>query len=568
MNKRIKKGIALLTCFVMALGLLSGTSFTSNALDIGPRSIISVPKITFNPPEVDGGGIIDVTIQFTDTMQRVVPFSVELTKGAVILADDLSDIVFKTNNVVKPITKLDVSPDGVSMDLITGIVTKNKPSTFTFKVEAPIDASNFQVILDTDSSNALFKTVASNPVKIVSGLTIEAPDLVDDVDPFDVYGLATYKGQNPPANSHMFMEIVHTDPTKPYFYEVQLVESIVNGEYKFSGITLPTDYEDGKYLIKVYLYDNDTDTLIGYVEKEVEFKKRPDVLQVQIYCQQRGVYVTRNNPLPGEGVLYKGLYVWPATGWYVPDDPGHGDHNIQASATLKKLDEVKQARDAKFIVKSSFPDQPYDAVKTNNKFTGNLRPLRTTQTMIENGVERRPYIILQYTLNGEVKEVFIGELEPIIDPAGYVYDSDTKVPIEGAIATLYKYDEEDEMWLEWEDPNGVQLNPQTTAADGKYAWDVESGSFDIKIYHPDYHKDVENCFSTMYDPNYGIIVVPPERFDINVGLKKPAPEPEEPEPIEEPEPEPEPEEEAEVIEEAFTEAPDPFQNLEPLEEAE
>lgn len=522
-TKKFKKGLIILSSLMLSICFLH----TSAKAEVSPRSIPTIPRVTFDSNGVDGGENIEITVTFSDTMNRKVPFTVELTRGAVIAEDTTTDdIQFKTNNKTVAMDSVVVHEDLSGMDIVTGQCQRNKTNVFKFKVEAPIDARDFQVIIKTDSTHDAYKTVTSNKIKILSGLTIEAPDVVNDVDRFNVTGLAKYKHESVPKDTHMFMEIVHQDSEKPYFHEVQMVEPIVNDEYKFNNIKLSSEYEDGDYMIRVYLWDDIQDKLIGYAEKDVKFVKRPDVLQVSIYAQQLGRYYTLDDPAPGKGVTYPRLYVYPAQGWYVPDDSGHGNHNIQSKVILKSEKEAAAATNAKFVVTTSFGDQEFSAVKSGTNFSASLRPLRTTQTVVVDGVERKPFINFVYTnADGILNEVFVGDLEPILDPSGYIYDGDTDAVIAGAEVTLYRLDEETNDWVLWSDPTGKQPNPQVTNEKGRFAWDVENGEYEVRVYHPDYHKSGE-FYSTLHDPDYGIISVPPEKSDIRIVLHKQTVEPE------------------------------------------
>lgn len=529
-NKILRRGMLLISALVLSLSILPSHL---RANEIMPRSINRAPKIIFDTNGVDGGDSIEVTVTFADTMEREVPFTIELTRGAIIDPNTtVNDIVFKTNDNRKtvPMSEVKVNEDFDGMTVKTGKCVKNKISSFKFLVEAPVDARDFQVILKTDSVYPAYKTVTSDNIKVISGLTIEAPDVVNDVDRFNVTGLAKYKHQSVPKNSHMFMEIVNKDPEKPYFEQIQMVEPIVNDEYQFNSLKLSSDYEDGDYIIKVYLWDDEQDKLIGYAEKDVKFIKRPDVLQVSIYAQQLGRYYTLDDPEPGKGVTYPRLYVYPAKGWYVPDD-FHGNHNIQAKVIIKSEEEAKGATNARFVVTTSFGDQVFPAIRSGTNFSASLRPLRMQQTVVVDGVRRKPFINLVYTKeDGTENKIFVGELEPILDPSGYIIDGDTNEVIADAEVTLYRRNEENDSWVLWSDPTGKQPNPQVTNANGRFAWDVENGDYEVRVYHPDYHKTGE-FYSTLLDPDYGIISVPPEKSDIRIVLHKQKVEPEpEPEP--------------------------------------
>ena len=109
-----------------------------------------------------------------------------------------------------------------------------------------------------------------------------------------------------------------------------------------------------------------------------------------------------------------------------------------------------------------------------------------------------------------------------IDPSGYVYDTETGQRLSGVTATAYwiEYDpatSPEDFWEEipaddvygvlWNAAEWDQMNPLTTDAEGRYAWDVPEGWWRVK-----YEKE-----------GYGTVwshwmTVPPVQTDVNVGL--------------------------------------------------
>ncbi len=102
----------------------------------------------------------------------------------------------------------------------------------------------------------------------------------------------------------------------------------------------------------------------------------------------------------------------------------------------------------------------------------------------------------------------------IIDPSGYVYEAVPSNRLSGVTATCYekvtKYDQYEEAYEEiqfWEAGEYSQQNPLITDAQGRYAWDVPDGKWQIKYEKEGY----ETAYSQWMD-------VPPPRFDVNIGL--------------------------------------------------
>ncbi len=94
-----------------------------------------------------------------------------------------------------------------------------------------------------------------------------------------------------------------------------------------------------------------------------------------------------------------------------------------------------------------------------------------------------------------------------IDPSGYVYDSITNERIQGVKATVYFKETLESASILWDASEYSQKNPLYTDKDGKYAWDVPEGFWQVKYEHSDY----ETAYSEW-------LQVPPPQTDVNVGM--------------------------------------------------
>ena len=115
----------------------------------------------------------------------------------------------------------------------------------------------------------------------------------------------------------------------------------------------------------------------------------------------------------------------------------------------------------------------------------------------------------------------------VVDPSGYVYDQETNERLEGVKTTAYYIPEPanatEEFWKNtpaantygelWNGAEYDQSNPLYTNADGKYAWNVPTGWWRVKYEKEGY----ETAWSDW-------MTVPPERTEVNIGLKPLAPE--------------------------------------------
>ena len=94
-----------------------------------------------------------------------------------------------------------------------------------------------------------------------------------------------------------------------------------------------------------------------------------------------------------------------------------------------------------------------------------------------------------------------------IDPSGIVYDLLTGEPIEGATATVFYKENEEDLPTLWDASEYEQHNPLITDADGKYAWDVPEGLWQVKV--------EKEGYTTAYSD---WLPVPPPQTDVNIGL--------------------------------------------------
>ena len=105
-------------------------------------------------------------------------------------------------------------------------------------------------------------------------------------------------------------------------------------------------------------------------------------------------------------------------------------------------------------------------------------------------------------------------VEPIIDPAGYVYEGVSSNRLEGVTATAYyKHTYEDvygdlqQDIVLWDASQYSQENPLYTDKEGMYKWDVPEGLWQVK-----YEKE---GYVTAYSD---WLPVPPPQMDVNIGM--------------------------------------------------
>ncbi|MDR1642997.1 MAG: leucine-rich repeat protein [Clostridiales bacterium] len=109
-------------------------------------------------------------------------------------------------------------------------------------------------------------------------------------------------------------------------------------------------------------------------------------------------------------------------------------------------------------------------------------------------------ILSQYRLS-------IGGYIIIIDPSGYIYEAVTSNRLSGVTTTAYYKASENDTPVVWDASEWDQYNPLTTDAEGRYAWDVPEGLWQVKAEKPGY--------STVYSE---WMPVPPPQTDVNFAL--------------------------------------------------
>jgi hypothetical protein len=95
----------------------------------------------------------------------------------------------------------------------------------------------------------------------------------------------------------------------------------------------------------------------------------------------------------------------------------------------------------------------------------------------------------------------------IYDPSGYVFEAVPSNRLSGVTATVHQKDEVAGTWAAWDAAWFGQDNPQVTGADGRYAWDVPAGLWQV-VYEKDGYEQARSA---------ELRVLPPH-LDVNVGL--------------------------------------------------
>lgn len=93
------------------------------------------------------------------------------------------------------------------------------------------------------------------------------------------------------------------------------------------------------------------------------------------------------------------------------------------------------------------------------------------------------------------------------DPSGYVYEALPQNRLSGVTATVLQQDSATGQWSAWKAEDFEQDNPQTTDSQGRYGWGVTPGNWRVAFQKDGYA-----------DAGSEVVVVPPPRTDVNVGM--------------------------------------------------
>lgn len=174
-----------------------------------------------------------------------------------------------------------------------------------------------------------------------------------------------------------------------------------------------------------------------------------------------------------------------------------------------------------FTVSTSFENMPADAtVKysfVNKKNISTTKSGEYYKGTIKNWSGYGTKKVIATVTDGDKEyEFIVAELVILIDPSGYITDSETGEPIVGA-NVLLEVKSGDE-WITWDATPHLQQNPMLTDEEGHYGWMVPEGEYRIIVTADGYEtKIVEEYDSRDYGENSKITVLP-VRTDVDITL--------------------------------------------------
>jgi len=139
--------------------------------------------------------------------------------------------------------------------------------------------------------------------------------------------------------------------------------------------------------------------------------------------------------------------------------------------------------------------------------TGGMAAPALVFSMMLSGMGAYSSFMFDYRANQIRGQEF--SLNWLIDPSGYVYEGNTNNRLEGVKCTIYYKEKEDSKPVLWDATKYEQENPLYTDSEGRYAWDVPEGLWQVK-----YEKEG-------YEPTYSDwLTVPPPQTDVNIAMTR------------------------------------------------
>lgn len=108
------------------------------------------------------------------------------------------------------------------------------------------------------------------------------------------------------------------------------------------------------------------------------------------------------------------------------------------------------------------------------------------------------------------------EIKDIDDPSGYVYEAVPSNRLAGVTATIYQ--DESGTESQWDAQRYDQVNPQITAEDGRFQWDVPQGKWKVKLSKDGYTPADSSQAAAARGYADGWLIVAPPQYEIDIGM--------------------------------------------------
>ncbi|MDR1531171.1 MAG: hypothetical protein LBS62_03140 [Clostridiales bacterium] len=406
--------------------------------------------------------------------------TVETNNSAEIMVTKLEDI-----NITKDGAKADVNSfnfAGSKLEIRMNI-EPNANYQFKFSIKAPGIGENYTVAAKAGGATI------GQAIVILHGLDLTVPPEVKPNQKFVIYGDVV-------IDDNVDLELAIKDQAGAAKYTAALnVSKNMGVHYKFTDITL---LEPGNYVATVTSKQNGAP--LKTAQANIRVVDEPIVI-TEMWLKDDYNQVSKPNPAPGEYLTFNG--------WVHGDLWSQDYRNLRASVTLGG--DTSGVTKAQFIIKTSHGTflRPQGSAAFTTTFSADLNSYRGTG---------KADVLYEITKSdGSVLTFVVGKLILLIDPSGYIYNSDTREFVKGAVVTLF-YKNESGAWAQWPAERYDQQNPLKSDDKGKYGWMVPEGQYYITVTCAGY-ADYDMLRDGRNFGENGVLTVLPEQTEINIGLK-------------------------------------------------
>ncbi len=428
-------------------------------------------------------GRISIDLTYTDPVKASLIFTgsgnVVVSDATLVRAGSTASLVIKYKN------NGNKSVSGVvfSAQLPQGVETQNAFSPISLAAgEAGKQSITLKISSVADGVNSL-----KIPVKVtidgqqydfgyvsfeVANITLSGPEAVKTAKTFKVYGEAT-AGSSIVIKNFVTGEVLGSAVPNGRWYSAE-IRALPEGNYKLAAVATKDDISVVSAVLTV------------------------DVKADQISVDKVTIFSDDSTDLP----LNKLIDVRAFTAWVGPNLDGR---DIYIGTKFLNGDSIKE-------VTYNFSDMEFIAQK-------NSQGIWHANLSGWSGAGLKTLTAIVKTEDGRTLKFIIAEATILIDPSGYITDSETEERLAGVTVICEVLNEDTQQWEKWDAELYGQLNPQISDEDGNYGWMVPAGTYRVRALKAGYAPYVTTDDSNFIDEsNNSTIVIPPVRTDVNFAL--------------------------------------------------
>ena len=375
---------------------------------------------------------------------------------------------------------------------------KGKTYSLKFWVAASAGYDKEYFTITAEIAEGSEKYYISDETVALNYITIEIPDEVSIVG--DNSGHFTISGEAM-ALEGCYISVDARDTNGGIVQTVPNIDRVAPPTkslwYKVEGVALQGVELYKTYMVTAYLKNGDGDVL-SQASKNIRIVEYVPTI-TGITLTYSGNRITASKPVTNSSFVSASIYV------------GTSLKNLSPLKITTDLINTLDVVSARYTLYTNGLNNVYASPEIS---VSDLQDLSLSTTFNDfSGTGMAKIVLSLKRKDGTTVTFTVANIMLLVDPSGYVYDSETGEPIEGATATLQVWEDGTSAWVDWDAHEYAQHNDQITDEQGRYGWYVPEGLYRVLVTAAGYYD-----YNTEDDPMYGIIEVLPPRDDINIGL--------------------------------------------------